>query len=366
LEDGTEKSIRLTRIHMEEDAGKNIHVSDTNESFVDLNRAGTPLLEMVSYPDISSSYEARKYLEELRLTVIYLGICSGNMEEGAFRADTNISVRKKGQKELGTKCELKNINSFKFISDAIEYETKRQIDLLESGQKVQQETRLWNSKKGETETMRIKEEAADYRYFDDPDLPLIVVLDEEIARVKESMPELPSEKYHRFIQGGLTPYEAEVLIQDLDIALFYEKAHALNPSKQLINWILRDLMGSLKATKTPVKESLITPSHVAHLLELIEQGAINNRGAQEIFAEMAATGKEPRAIMVEKGLEQMDNSAELEGIIAQILAENPESVALYKAGRDKLWGFFVGQAMQKTKGKGNPQTINELLKKLLQ
>ena len=350
---------------MEEDAGKNIHVRDTNESLVDLNRAGTPLLEIVSYPDISSSYEARKYLEELRLIVLYLGICSGNMEEGAFRADTNISVRKKGSETLGTKCELKNINSFKFIADAIEYETERQIALLESGGKVLQETRLWNVKKGETETMRVKEEAADYRYFDDPDLPTILISESDLNKAKESMPELPSQKYSRFVKEGLSSYEADVLRHELEVALFYEKAHSLNPSKQLINWVLRDLMGSLKASKKTLAESLITPSHVANLVKLIEEGAISNRGAQEIFAEMALSGKEPRAIMLEKGLQQIDNTAELEQIITQILEENADSVALYKGGKDKLWGFFVGQAMQKTQGKGNPQTINELLKKLL-
>ncbi|MBA3752027.1 Asp-tRNA(Asn)/Glu-tRNA(Gln) amidotransferase subunit GatB [Candidatus Dependentiae bacterium] len=365
LEDGSLKPIRITRIHMEEDAGKNIHVANTNESFIDLNRAGTPLLEIVTYPDISSAYEAREYLKSLRLIVQYLGICSGNMEEGAFRADTNISVRKKGAQELGTKCELKNINSFKFISDAIEYETGRQIELLESGQSVQQETRLWNTKKGITETMRLKEEAADYRYFDDPDLPLIIISQEEIDAVKMNLPELPSEKYEQLLAQGLSAYEADILVQDLELSAFYEKAHKLTTSKQLINWILRDLMGLLKSTKTSLAESRITPFNLAELIELIEKGTVNTRTAQEIFIEMASTGRDSHIIMQEKGLQQMDNLDELEQIIKQIIAENQESVTAYKAGKEKLWGFFVGQAMQKTKGKGNPQTINELLKKFL-
>ena len=364
-EDGTPKKIRLIRIHMEEDAGKNIHAPLSNESFVDLNRAGTPLLEMVSYPDISSSFEAREYLKILRLIVQYLGICSGNMEEGAFRADTNISVRKKGAAVLGTKCELKNINSFKFISDAIEYEIERQIGLLESGEKVRQETRLWDTKESVTKPMRSKEEAADYRYFDDPDLPIIEIDEVTIASIKKILPELPQEKSERFIKQCLTPYEADILIQEPEIAAFYEQAATLTKSKHLINWILRDLMGLLKNEKITLAECKITPQRLAQLIELLENGSINNRAAQEIFLDMAQTGKNPEEIMKEKGLQQIGNAEELEKIIEEIINNNPDIVASYKSGKDKLWGFFVGQAMQKTQGKGNPALINQILKKFL-
>lgn len=365
LENGSTKNIRLIRIHMEEDAGKNIHASLSNESFVDLNRAGTPLLEMVSHPDIASSHEAREYLKSLRLIVQYLGICSGNMEEGAFRADTNISVRKKGATQLGTKCELKNINSFKFISDAIEYEIERQIKLLESGGKVRQETRLWDPKEGISKPMRSKEEAADYRYFDDPDLPQVVVDDARIAAVKKDMPELPYEKFNRLLQEGLTAYEAEILINEPEIAAFYEKAHTMTQSKHLINWILRDLMGILKNEKITLAQCKITPEKLAKLTDMLDKDVINNRAAQEIFADMAHSGKEPDVLMQEKGLQQVGNVEELDAIIKDIVTANPDVVAQYKGGRDKLWGFFVGQAMQKTKGKGSPAIINDLLKKYL-
>ncbi len=365
LENGTTKNIRLIRIHMEEDAGKNIHATLSNESFVDLNRAGTPLLEIVSHPDISNAHEAREYLKSLRLTVQYLGICTGNMEEGAFRADTNISVRKKGETKLGTKCELKNINSFKFISDAIEYEIERQINLLESGERVRQETRSWDPKEGITKPMRSKEEAADYRYFNDPDLPVIIITQNDIESVKKEMPELPHQKAARLMQQGLSVYEADILISEPEIAEFYEKALSYTKSTHLINWILRDVMGLLKNEKISLAQCKITPEKLAKLVDLIESGAINNRAAQEIFTEIAHTGKQPDVIMTEKGLQQMGDVAELEAIIQEIIKSNPENVALYKSGKDKLWGFFVGQAMQKTKGKGNPSIINELLKKLL-
>lgn len=367
LEDGSVKHIRLIRIHMEEDAGKNIHSTYSNESFVDLNRTGTPLLEIVTYPDISSAYEAREYLKALRLIVQYLDICSGNMEDGAFRADTNISVRKKGAPQLGTKCELKNINSFKFISDAIEYETERQITLIEEdGGKVKQETRLWDTKERKTISMRSKEEAADYRYFDDPDLPLVVLDATIIETIRNAMPELPWAKLERLQkEHDLTPYEAEILVNDPELALYYQTAAQHTQSKQLINWVLRDIMGLLKDQKIDLNQCKITPHMLAELVELINKGAINNRAAQEVFALMAQNGQQPSVIVKEKGLEQVGNSQELEAIIKEIVETNQKVVADYKAGNERLLGFFVGQAMQKTKGKGNPQLINELLKKYL-
>jgi aspartyl-tRNA(Asn)/glutamyl-tRNA(Gln) amidotransferase subunit B len=367
LEDGSIKKIRLIRIHMEEDAGKNIH-ADTgqNASFVDYNRTGTPLLEIVTHPDISSTYEAKAYLRALRLIVQYLGICSGNMEEGAFRADTNISVKKKDAEKLGTRAELKNINSFKFIGDAIEYEIERQIQLLESGQKVRQETRLWDTKNKKSTLMRSKEEAADYRYFQDPDLPIINVTPAMIDATKKTMPELPYDRFERYTnKNGLSAYEAEILVDDIELASYYEQAHQINPNKQIVNWILRDIMGYLKEHKISLAQFKVTPEKLAKLVSLLEAGRINNRIAQEIFLEVASTGHDPERIVVDKGLEQIGSVEEIEALVKELLAANATQVADYKAGNVKLFGFFVGQMMQKTKGKGDPKVIQELLKKHL-
>lgn len=366
LEDGSSKKIRINRIHMEEDAGKNTHISGSNESFVDFNRTGTPLLEIVTYPDISSAYEARAYLKQLHTIVRYLNVCTGNMEEGAFRGDTNVSVKKKSAAELGTKVELKNINSFKYIADAVDYEIERQIELIESGGKVKQETRLWDTKNKKTIVMRSKEEAADYRYFYDPDLPLIEVTDEWIERIRQQMPELPLQKLERLVQNGLTPYEADILIDDPALADYYEKTAQLQSSKQVINWILRDVMGYLKEQKIGLHEFKITPEKLAELITLLENGTINNRAAQEIFIAAAERGSSPGLLVKELGLEQVGNQAELEAIIKEIINASPAQVAEYKSGKEKIFGYFVGQAMQKTKGKGNPKVIQDLLKKYLQ
>jgi aspartyl-tRNA(Asn)/glutamyl-tRNA(Gln) amidotransferase subunit B len=366
LEDGSIKNIRLIRIHMEEDAGKNIHASGTNESFVDLNRAGTPLLEIVTYPDIESTYEAKAYLKALHQIVTYLGICTGNMEEGAFRADTNISVRKKDAKELGTRCEMKNINSFKFIGDAIEHEIERHIDILESGGSIKQETRLWDTHKKITKPMRSKEEAADYRYFPEPDLPLVEINEEWISRMKKIMPELPKAKYDRLVsEVKLTPYEAEILVDNKDIADYFEQARELTQSKQLINWILRDVMGYLKEHKIDVHACKVTPVLIAELLELYEKGTINAAAAKEVFEVVAQTGQNPADVVKEKGLEQIGSSDELEAIVKEIVDAHPDQVEQLKSGKDRMFGFFVGQAMKKTQGKGNPKIIQELLKKHL-
>lgn len=365
LEDGTSKNIRIMRIHMEEDAGKNIHSGSTQESFVDLNRAGTPLLEIVTQPDISSAYEARAYLKTLRDIVMYLNICSGNMEEGAFRADTNISVRKKGAAKLGTRCELKNINSFKFISDAIEYEIERQILILEDGGSIRQETRLWDTKEHKTVAMRSKEEAADYRYLTEPDIPPLVIDDALIAAIRNNLPELPDAHFKRLCSYGLTPYEAEILIGEGQVAAYYEKARTLSNSKQLINWILRDVLAYCKEHKVALGDLKVTPEKLAALINLVDTAVINNRAAQEIFAIIATTGAEPLAVVEEKGLKQIGSADELEKLIKEIIDANPGQVADYKAGKVKLWGFFVGQAMAKTQGRGNPQIMNDLLKKYL-
>ena len=365
LEDGSIKNIRLIRIHIEEDAGKNIHSGSSNESFVDLNRAGTPLLEVVSYPDIANSYEAKAYLKALRAIVQYLHICTGNMEEGAFRADTNISVRKKGAIKLGTRVELKNINSFKYIGDATDYEIERQIEILENYGIVKQETRLWDDKNHKTIIMRSKEEAADYRFFQDPDLPLISIEDNEIEVVKKLLPELPHAKFDRFIKDGLSAYEADILVSDRDLARYYEKTIEHSKSKHVVNWILRDIMGYLKEHKTALFELKITPEKLAAIINMLEDGTINGHAAKEIFDDVAQNGSIPAEVVEQKGLQQIGSSDELEAIVKEIVEANPDSVALYKSGKDRVFGFFVGQAMKKTQGKGNPKIIQELLKKHL-
>lgn len=360
------KKIRIMRIHMEEDAGKNMHSPHGNESFVDFNRAGTPLLEIVSHPDISSASEAKEYLKALHGIVTSLGIGTGNMEEGSFRADTNISVRKKGESKLGTKVELKNINSFKFIGDAIEFETARQIKALEKGERIIQETRLWDTKERITISMRSKEEAADYRYFPDPDLPTVVIDEAWLARIKKNLPELPAQKKERFMRDhALSDYEATILVDNPDIAEYFERARALSSSPHLIKWILRELIAAADEHKKSVLDFAVTPEKLTQLISLVDSGAINNRAAQEIFAEMAVTSKNPSEIMQEKNLAQVGDSAELEKLVLEIIAQNPSQADEYRAGKERMFGFFVGQAMAKTKGRGNPQILSELFKKHL-
>ncbi|HTM06459.1 MAG TPA: Asp-tRNA(Asn)/Glu-tRNA(Gln) amidotransferase subunit GatB, partial [Patescibacteria group bacterium] len=360
------KQIKLRRIHIEEDAGKNTHIKDSGESLVDLNRAGTPLLEIVTEPDMRSADEARTYLKMLRAIVQYLGICTGNMQDGAFRADTNISVRKKGETRLGTKCELKNINSFKFIADAIEYEIERQITLLQSGQEVKQETRLWDSKQKTTMPMRSKEEAADYRYFRDPDLPGVEIDKAYIDTIKATMPELPHEKFERYVTKlGLLPHEADILIEDAERAHYFETAYALHPSKNVVNWFLRDVLGYANEHALSLRDFLITPQKLVQIITLLEQGIVNNAGARLIFDHVAQHGGDPLMIVQERGLQQIDSSEELQKIAEHIVKANPDMVANYRAGKDKLFGFFVGQMMKETAGKGNPHTIQTILKKLL-
>lgn len=365
-EDGSEKKIRINRIHIEEDAGKNIHSDLSQVSFVNLNRAGTPLLEIVSEPDLSNSHDTRAYLKSLRATVQYLGICSGNMEDGAFRADTNISVRKKGDSRLGTKCEMKNINSFKFIADAVDYEIERQINVLEDGGVIKQETRLWDSVNKRTVVMRTKEGATDYRYFEDPDLPTVILDKQWIGAVKASMPELPGEKFDRFVKHGLSEYEATILVDDRDLANYFDHAWSLCKSNSLINWVLRDVMGYVKDNKIIITDFKVTPQKLASIVAMVDAGTINNGAAKEVFALVAQEGGEPASIVEEKGLKQIGSLEELDALVREIITQNPQQVADYKSGKnDRLFGFFVGKAMQLTKGKGNPTLINELLKKHL-
>lgn len=365
LEDQTTKQIRLTRIHMEEDAGKIIHKE--NESLIDLNRAGTPLLEIVSEPDISNAYEAKAYLSRIRAIVQYLGISDADMEKGSFRADVNISVSKKDSKTLGDKVELKNINSFKFITQAIEYEIKRQIELVESGEKIKQETRLWDTKKQVSVFMRSKEGTDDYRYVLEPDLPLVIVDEKWLDAVKEKLPELPHEKLKRFMtEYKLTSYEAEILINDVAIANFFEETVKLcNNPKTTCNWLLRNVLGFLKETKTALQDSKITAPHFAELIMALDKGTINTKTAQDVFLEMANTGKNPKDIIKEQGLEQIGSESELEAIVLDIIKNNQDQVQKFLAGNERLFMFFVGQAMKATRGKGNPKIIQDLLKKHL-
>ncbi len=366
LDDGSIKKIRLTRIHMEEDAGKNLHSDTSNESFVDLNRAGTPLLEIVSEPDIANAAEAKKYLKTLRAIVQYIGVSSGNMEEGAFRADTNVSVRKKGDSKLGTRCELKNLNSFKYIGDAIEYEIERQIEIINDGSTVNQETRLWDNKNRVTAAMRSKEEAADYRYFPEPDLPLIEIDKNWLDQIRKKLPELPYEKFERFTKEyGLSAYEADILVEDINLAQYYDQARIKHKSKQIVNWILRDVLGYLKGHGVSLHNFKVTPTKLAAIIDMLESGKINNHAAKEVFEIVAQTGKEPADIVKEKGLEQIGSADELEKIVKEIIEANPSQVEAFKNGNERLIGFFVGQAMKRTQGKGNPKMIQDILKKYL-
>ncbi len=366
LSDGSEKKIRLIRIHMEEDAGKNTHTS-LGISLVDLNRAGTPLLEIVSQPDMNGAQEARAYLQRLHTLVRYLGISDANMEEGSFRADINISVKKKIDTQLGTKIELKNINSFKFIAQAIEHEIERQIEALESGQKLTIETRQWDSKNQRTVSMRSKEEAQDYRYFPEPDLPSVHIDDAWLEIIKKQIPELPNGKLKRLQNDyGISYNEALILIDDQILSNFFEASAKLcsNP-KQLCNWILRDLLGYIKEHKLELTNIKITHQQLAELVNEFDKGTINSRVTQEIFIEMMETGKSPLAIIEEKNLKQIDSVDILDPIIRKVIDDNPESVAKYKAGNTKLFMFFVGQAMKETQGKANPQILRDLIQKYL-
>lgn len=370
-EDGTVFEVRIKRIHIEEDAGKSMHSHHQDSSFIDLNRAGTPLLEIVSEPDMHSAADVRAYLKELHSIVTATGICSGNMEDGAFRADTNISVRPVGTTTLGTRCELKNINSFKFISDATTYEIERQIDLLEQGEQVVQQTRLWDTRKKITIAMRSKEEAADYRYMPEPDLPLLIIDQQWVESLRSRLPELPAARVDRFMQDyGLSLYEANILAYDNDLARYYEEAAQLAPGRTITHWVLRDLLAYSKERGDAIQTYSspthpLRPAQLSALTMLIDQGVISGRIAQELFMTMASTGQKPEDIIIEKGLQQLGSHEELEQIVTTIITENSKQADQYRAGATKLWGFFVGKIMERTKGRANPQMIQEILKKHL-
>jgi aspartyl-tRNA(Asn)/glutamyl-tRNA(Gln) amidotransferase subunit B len=371
LQDQT-KRVRLTRIHMEEDAGKNIHDARGDASLVDLNRTGVPLLEIVSEPDIRSPEEAGAYMRTLRSLLRYLEVCDGNMEEGSLRCDANVSIRPRGSAEFGTRTETKNVNSFRAVEKAIQYEIKRQIQATESGEKIVQETRLWDAEREVTRSMRSKEFAHDYRYFPDPDLLPLVVDDSWVADIKTDLPELPTDRQTRFVQEyGLPAYDATVLTAHKEVAEYYEKAvraHPVDP-KAMSNWVMDSVLRVLKDDKLDHRLHIprwpCPPEHLAQLVSFIHDGKISGKIAKTVFDEMHKSGQPPDAIIQAKGLLQVSDSGTLEAQIDQVMAANPDKVAAYRGGKEKLLGFFVGQIMRAMQGKANPQLLNQLLKKKL-
>jgi aspartyl-tRNA(Asn)/glutamyl-tRNA(Gln) amidotransferase subunit B len=365
---GNQKRIGITRIHMEEDAGKLIHDPDRPLSMVDFNRTGVPLIEIVSEPDIRSPEEAGAYLRHLRAIVRYLDISDGNMEEGSFRCDANVSIRSKGTEAFGTRTELKNLNSFKHVEKALSFEIARQIEVLEDGGRVIQETRLWDPEKNRTTAMRDKEEAHDYRYFPDPDLLPLTIDDNWIDTIQRHIPELPDEKKQRFMKTYHLPdYDADILTSSREIADYFENCLTNFPNpKQVSNWVMGSLTGLLNAQNKSIAESPISPKDLAQLLQLIDDKTISSKIAKTVFDEMALTGKAPKEIVAEKGLVQMTDESAIKGIVEKVLQECSVEVRDYKNGKTKLFGFFVGQVMKETKGKANPKIVNEILKELLE
>jgi aspartyl-tRNA(Asn)/glutamyl-tRNA(Gln) amidotransferase subunit B len=359
--------IRIRRAHLEEDAGKTIHETGTRGSRVDLNRAGTPLLEIVTEPDMRSADEVVAYLKELRDILMYLGVCDGNMEEGSFRCEPNLSLRPLGQTELGTKVELKNINSFKYVKDAVEYEVKRQTKVLTEGGEIRQETRLWNIERGETAVMRSKEEAHDYRYFPDPDLVPLKLDEEWIERLRASLPELPAVRARRFITDyGLPEYDAIILTGSKGIADYFESSVKLfNQPKTVSNWVMGELMRELNNTGTDISSSPVTPERLMSLLRMVDKGTISLKVARDIFPELYRSGKTPEQIVQEKGLTQVSDEGVLTKIIEEVLNAYPTQVTQFREGKQQVLGFFVGQVMRASGGTANPGKVNELLKKKL-
>lgn len=362
LPNGETKQIGVTRLHLEQDAGKSIHDQHPTKSYVDLNRSGCALMEIVSEPDLRGPDEACAYLTKLRMILRYLGTCDGNLEEGSMRADVNVSVRKFGA-PLGTRCEIKNVNSIKSVQMAIDYEAARQVEILESGGSIKQETRLWDNVKGETRSMRSKEEAHDYRYFPDPDLLPLVIEQSFVDAIKATLPELPDQKKHRFMTDyGLSMYDASVLIMERARADYFETVAKGHDSKLAANWVINELLGALNKDGKTLAESPVTAHQLGGLIALISDSTISGKIAKDVFADMMATGKDAAVIVDEKGLKQVTDTGAIEKIVDEVIAENPDNVAAYKGGKDKLFGFFVGQVMKKSAGKANPDMVNDLLK----
>src|SRR5687767_5944431 len=367
LDDGTRKTIGITRAHLEEDAGKSLHEDFAGLTGVDLNRAGTPLLEIVSEPDMRSAREAIAYMKKVHTLVRYLEICDGNMQEGSFRCDANVSVRPKGAREYGTRCEIKNLNSFRFVERAINHEVERQVELIEGGGQVVQETRLYDPDRDETRSMRSKEEANDYRYFPDPDLLPLVLDDAFIDDVRAGLPELPDAKAARFArEHGLSEYDAGVLTASRELAAYFEEVAAGAGSPKLAaNWVMGDLSGFLNRDGLEIGASPVTAAALAGMLKRIVDGTVSGKLAKDVFEAMWTERKPADAIIEAKGLRQITDTSAIEQAIARVLAENPGQLSDYRAGKEKLFGFFVGQVMKATAGKANPAQLNELLKKML-
>ncbi len=361
-----QKEVGIERLHLEQDAGKSIHDLDPKNTFVDLNRSGVALMEIVSKPDLRSPDEVNAYIKKLRSIMRYLGTCDGNMQEGSLRADVNVSVRKKGSKEFGTRCEIKNVNSIKFMQMAIEYEANRQVDLIEDGQTIDQETRLFDTKKNETRSMRSKEDAHDYRYFPDPDLLPLEVSDDFIENLKSEIPELPDEKKKRFIEKfKLSPYEANILVSDIETSNYFENVIKKSDVKLSTNWIIGELFAALNEKNLEITESPISAGNLSKLINLIKDGTISGKIAKTVFEQMMEGDKDPQKIVEEKGLKQESDPKALEALIDKVIDDNRDKATEYKSGKVKLFGFFVGQVMKVSGGKANPQLVNEILKKKL-
>ena len=361
-----QKEVGIERLHLEQDAGKSIHDLDPKNTFVDLNRSGVALMEIVSKPDLRSPDEVNAYIKKLRSIMRYLGTCDGNMQEGSLRADVNVSVRKKGSKEFGTRCEIKNVNSIKFMQMAIEYEANRQVDLIEDGQTIDQETRLFDTKKNETRSMRSKEDAHDYRYFPDPDLLPLEVSDDFIEKLKSEIPELPDEKKKRFIEKfKLSPYEANILVSDIETSNYFENVIKKSDVKLATNWIIGELFAALNEKNLEITESPISAGNLSKLINLIKDGTISGKIAKTVFEQMMEGDKDPKKIVEEKGLKQESDPKALEALIDKVIDDNRDKATEYKSGKVKLFGFFVGQVMKVSGGKANPQLVNEILKKKL-
>ena len=361
-----QKEVGIERLHLEQDAGKSIHDLDPKNTFVDLNRSGVALMEIVSKPDLRSPDEVNAYIKKLRSIMRYLGTCDGNMQEGSLRADVNVSVRKKGSKDFGTRCEIKNVNSIKFMQMAIEYEANRQVDLIEDGQTIDQETRLFDTKKNETRSMRSKEDAHDYRYFPDPDLLPLEVSDDFIENLKSEIPELPDEKKKRFIEKfKLSPYEANILVSDIETSNYFENVIKKSDVKLATNWIIGELFAALNEKNLEITESPISAGNLSKLINLIKDGTISGKIAKTVFEQMIEGDKDPKKIVEEKGLKQESDPKALEALIDKVIDDNRDKATEYKSGKVKLFGFFVGQVMKVSGGKANPQLVNEILKKKL-
>ena len=365
LDDGLQTTIGIERLHLEQDAGKSLHDQHPSKSYIDLNRTGVALMEIVSKPDIRSPQEAGAYVKKIRSILRYVGACDGNMEEGSLRADCNVSVRKSGE-EFGTRCEIKNLNSVRFIIQAIQSEAERQVEILEEGGKINQETRLFDTSTGETRSMRSKEDAHDYRYFPDPDLLPLEFSDSWVQKIRETLPELPDLLKKRLVTDfGITPYDASILVEEKDYVDFYQKAAKGKDGKLTANWMITELFGALKKENISLSDSPISPENLGQLIDLISDGTISGKIAKDVFAEMMISKKSPSDIVKEKGLEQVSDDTEILKLIDKVIAENEDKVKDYLGGKDKLFGFFVGQVMKLSQGKANPGIVNKLLKEKL-